>query len=274
MEQPSNPNHPARAARWGPWKLEPSGDLPSRKLKLLFLHGFCTSPRELRPLGTALVKRGFRSMAPLIPGHGEHYANMNSCLMEDWLEAVRLSYQALRRDGSPVAIIGYCLGGALALATARELNPRALVCLATPKTPIDQKLFPAQTEGDFPENLLSTERWVSDCQSQKARRWRTLGAHSYLTEKFLHTYHQAVAQANESLSEIRCPCLVVCAESDSVVPQEDSQRLFDELLQSEPKDFFCVAGSGHALPIDFGRRSVYQKVAEFLETVDTQNVRF
>jgi carboxylesterase len=290
MPLPLNPNHPARAARWGPWRLAPPADSETRNLKLLLLHGFCSSPRELRPLGLALTRSGFSSMAPLLPGHGEHYPGMNSCVLEDWLDAVHLSYEALRRDGSPVAVVGYCLGGSLALATARELNPRGLVCLATPLEPLRESLFEplsqlnppsageeptSPSDAERPRMLLSTETFVTDCQSEKARLWRSVGAHASVTESFLAIYQEAIARASTALSDIRCPTFVVHAGKDVVVPPTEAEQLLNNLAKSELKRLYCSPNSGHALPIDYGRKQVYSEIIAFLTEIDeTEESKF
>lgn len=260
--------HPARNARWGPWRLLPEPQVEPRRTKLLFLHGFASSPRELRPLGLSLCHHGFEVMAPLLPGHGEYYAGMDSCRPEDWLDAVRLSFQALHRDGSPVAVVGYCLGGALALATARELNPRALALIATPIAPLEEGLFsPAVGDENSDYELFDTTNFVADCRSQIAGRWRRESCHRTVSRRFIDSYNDTIVRAASELSLLRCPTLAVFGEADRVVTDQQRQRLEssvdDKLLQVE-----IIANAGHSLPIDDGRRQVIAAVTDFLVSVE------
>jgi len=266
-EHETNPTHPSRAARWGPWKLMPAGEVLSPPVKVLFLHGFGTSPRELKPLGEALARRGFEVMAPLLPGHGEYYSGMNSCELVDWLEAVRLCYEALHRDGTAVALVGYCLGGCLGLTLASELNPWALICLSTPHQPYPDLFFP-KVESDEGEFVLhSTDRLVHACRSAKATSWRALGAHATVTESFLSLYQKAIKTSAERLSEIRCPTLVVNGEKDDILGPRQGQDLLRQLEQCEQKRHLTAAQAAHAVPIDLGRRLVFAEVADFLSSV-------
>ena len=252
--------HPARSARWGPWRVQPTQVTP-RRLKLLLLHGFAGAPGEMRPLGQALLNRGFSLQAPLLPGHGENLEAMRDILLQDWLDAVRLSYQSLRRDDSPVALVGFCLGGALALRLAGQLNPRAICCLATPTGPLPDLAFPA-TAG-----LRSNANNVNDSPSAEVRRWRNLGCHQMVPESFFNQYQTLLAGLGKELSQIRCPLLVAQSRGDAITGEADAERLVKS-VRSERRKLVWSRKAGHALPVDVGRRALFAEIASFLEEED------
>jgi carboxylesterase len=253
--------HPARSARWGPWRSTPNGTAPPKRLKLLLLHGFGGAPGEMRPLGQAMLNRGFSVLAPLLPGHGENLEAMREVTLDDWMEAVSLSYDSLRRDDSPVAIVGFCLGGALALHLAGQLNPRALCCLATPAGPLPEASFPA-TPG-----LRSNFKNINDSPSAEVRRWRTLGCHQMMPEVFFTRYQELLDQLTSSLPLVRCPLLVAQSRADSITPPEDAERLV-EAVSSERRKLVWSRRAGHALPVDVGRRALFAEITSFLEQED------
>lgn len=230
---------------------------------MLLLHGFASSPRELRPLGLSLSLAGFSSLAPLLPGHGESAKAMRAVVLEDWLEAVRLSYEALRRDGSPVAMIGFCLGGTLTLATAPELNPRALIALSAPTRPFPEDLF-AQ---DKKTGHRSTARFLAACVSEKARSWRAAGAHPVVTESFLHRFEEAKSVARSSLPGVRCPALLVQAGSDSLLSLDHAASLAAQFPAATDCSVYLSQSSDYPIPIDNGRLKVFERVVEFLRSV-------
>ncbi|MFA5504089.1 MAG: alpha/beta fold hydrolase [Vulcanimicrobiota bacterium] len=229
------------------------------------LHGFASSPRELRPLGMALAAQGFEVLAPLLPGHGERFPGMSSCRQEDWMGALRLTFAALHRDGSPVALLGYCLGGALALAGARELNPRAVLCLSTPIRPLDQTLFPKKGE-EYPD-LFETTPFITDCQSTLAREWRMASCHHTVTEPFLQSYHDTVEAARRELPEIRCPLALFQGARSSAVGAEHA-ALIKEVAGNTSTHLVTSKDAGHALAIDHGRRRVAREATNFLLEIE------
>src|SRR5690606_29077953 len=52
---------------------------------VLLLHGFSGGPQDLRLLGEALAARGFRAVAPTLPGHGAELRGLGGVREEDWL---------------------------------------------------------------------------------------------------------------------------------------------------------------------------------------------
>jgi carboxylesterase len=260
--EPTELPHPARSARWGPWKAVPRGEsVPRKKLKLLLLHGFAGAPGELRPLGKALLNRGFSVVAPLLPGHGENLEAMREVLLDDWLEAVTASYESLRRDDSPVGLVGFCLGGALALHLAGRLNPRVVCCLATPAGPLPESAFPL-TAG-----LRSNLQNANDSPSAEVRRWRSLGCHHLVPDIFLERYQELLRALPTSLPEVRCPLLVAQSRGDNITPPEDAERLV-AAVRSERCKLVWSRRAGHGLPVDVGRRALFAEMVSFLEQVE------
>ena len=183
---------------------------------------------------------------------------------------VRLTFESLHQDGSPVAVVGFCLGGVLALTTARELNPRALVCLSTPISHLEDSLFPV-----CDKDLRSTECLQQDCQSGEARRWRRRGCHPLVTGRFLETYQEAIVKGAERATEIRCPTLVVGGGKSKAVRPEDAESLHHLLPMEIEKSLHLASQSGHAVPVDHGRREVYRLIDDFLLEIDsTDDSRF
>lgn len=194
---------------------------------------------------------------------------MKSVVLEDWLEAVHLSYQALRRDSSPVAVIGFCLGGALALATAPELNPRGLVCLSTTLEPFKNELFPP---GQKP-GLRTTYQFFQACTSERARGWRVSSSHPTVPESFLERFEEAKRMAESSVGFVRSPALVVQGGRDSILPQGHARWLTNRMKSSFSTSDFLVEPSDYALAVDQGRLQLFGRITEFLHSITKMEER-
>lgn len=99
----------------------------------LLLHGYMGTPHELRPLAMALSAAGVTARADLLPGFGEAgRPHLRRVRAEDWLEAAKAAWLELSRDATHRTLVGFSMGGALALALAAdpEVRPDALVLLA------------------------------------------------------------------------------------------------------------------------------------------------
>ena len=106
--------------------------MPSGSAALL-LHGYMGTPRELRPLAESLAAAGVTSRAELLPGFGEAgRPHLQRIRAEDWLAAAKAAWLDVTRDASHRTLLGFSMGGSLALALAAdpEVRPDNLVLLA------------------------------------------------------------------------------------------------------------------------------------------------
>lgn len=96
----------------------------------LLLHGFPGTPAEMRPLGTVLRDAGWTVHGLMLPGLGADIATLEQRSVLDWSKAANNAMAELKRQHAVVLLIGYSMGGALALHTALEQPPTGLVLLA------------------------------------------------------------------------------------------------------------------------------------------------
>lgn len=99
----------------------------------LLLHGYMGSTHELRPLAGALADAGVTTRAELLPGFGEvGRPQLRRVRVEDWLDAAKQAWLDVTRDATHRTLVGFSMGGALALALAAdpEVRPDELVLLA------------------------------------------------------------------------------------------------------------------------------------------------
>jgi carboxylesterase len=102
---------------------------PSRAL---LIHGFLGSPRDLRPLAQELADVGVTARGVLLPGFGPDIARLKKVQAEEWLNAARAAWKEIREGANRTTLIGFSMGGAVALRLATEagLTPDQLVLLA------------------------------------------------------------------------------------------------------------------------------------------------
>src|SRR5215210_193684 len=100
--------------------------------RALLIHGFLGSPRELRPLAQELADAGVAARGMLLPGFGSDIARLKKVQAEEWLAAARAAWEEICEGASHTTLIGFSMGGAVALQLATEagLAPDQLVLLA------------------------------------------------------------------------------------------------------------------------------------------------
>lgn len=85
---------------------------------VVLLHGLTDSPYSLRHIAAEYRARGFVAVGVRMPGHGTVPGALTMVRWEDWLAAARLAVRHARElagPGTPLHVVGYSNGGALAL---------------------------------------------------------------------------------------------------------------------------------------------------------------
>jgi alpha-beta hydrolase superfamily lysophospholipase len=120
------------------YSLEPDGT-PAGAVVLL--HGLTDSPYSLRNIARLYRAHGFAVIAIRLPGHGTVPGALTDIEWGSWVAATRLAVREARRridPSSPLHLVGFSLGGALALKYAldaigdKELKQPDRLVLITP----------------------------------------------------------------------------------------------------------------------------------------------
>jgi alpha-beta hydrolase superfamily lysophospholipase len=84
---------------------------------VLLLHGLSDSPYSLRTLGEAFNRQGYQVVGLRLPGNGVAPSGLKYTTWEDMAGAVRIAmdHLATRLGDRPIHVVGYSIGGALAL---------------------------------------------------------------------------------------------------------------------------------------------------------------
>ena len=201
---------------------------------VVLCHGFQTGKREMLPLALALRERGHHVLLFDFRGHGESDGRWTTCgLLETYDLEGAVRYLLARPDVKNVSVIGFSMGGAVAILTAARLPEiQAVVAdssFATLKDVIASgfRAFYRLPHIPFaPLTLWFSERLVG----VKADDVRPLDAISELAPR---------------------PVFLIHGTEDKLVPLSEAFLLYESA--GEPRELWTVAGADHvgARLIDF-----------------------
>ncbi len=98
---------------------------------ILLIHGFGGGPHELEPLSRRLAGLGYRAVSITLKGHGGNRRALSAAVRRDWIEAAERELARLREDG-PAVVIGFSMGGLIALRLYQSRPFDGLVTINTP----------------------------------------------------------------------------------------------------------------------------------------------
>jgi carboxylesterase len=87
---------------------------------VLLCHGFTGSPASMRGWAQHLSQSGFTVSAPLLPGHGTSWQEMNGTRWQDWYATADETLTDLTKQCNRVVVGGLSMGACLALRLAEE----------------------------------------------------------------------------------------------------------------------------------------------------------
>jgi esterase/lipase len=102
---------------------------------VLLIHGFLSSPAEVRSLGERLHAAGHHVLGVRLKGHGTSPWDLRSRNWHDWAASVERGYDILKAFSQSIHIVGFSTGGLLALnyaANHPKLKIRSVTSVCAP----------------------------------------------------------------------------------------------------------------------------------------------
>lgn len=194
----------------------------------LVIHGFGGEPFDVLPVAGTLEKCGVAVSVPLLPGHGTTIEDWNRSGWGDWLECVETEYEKLRKGHDRVGVVGYSMGGSLALALAGRVRPDALAIIAAPV--YLYSFFPPQAL-DWRMPLVGLIRhfrpiWPMKPKSERSREIAPRKCYEGATAlDALHSFIVGLRGVRANLGKIVSPLLAVYTPLDRYVPFGNMSRI-------------------------------------------------
>jgi len=225
---------------------------------LILLHGFAMHSGLFAPLLPELARR-FRVHAVDLPGHGRSPA-AQPCALDRFVEKVA---DRFRTEREPVNILGWSLGGAVAMRWA-ALDPdrigRLLLVCTTPRfvtAPDWPHAMSPHTLAQFGDELavayrLTLQRFLSlQVQGSEEGRATLAAMRARLFERgepsgdWLRQTLAMLARVDlrDEARGLRAPSLVVTGERDALTPQAAGHWLAGAIPGARHVN---IAGAGHA----------------------------
>jgi carboxylesterase len=227
---------------------------------ILLIHGFTSSPYEMRGIARYLSERGITAGAPLLAGHGTAHEDLQGKTWHDWYDSVCKALDVMRERCERVYLAGLSLGGALTLYTAsqRGSDLAGIIAMSAPiyvPTGFGSLLRGIKTQMPY---LSKPYRDISD----PGARDEHVG--------YLLSPVDATASLIEFLGHVRLglprvhvPALVIYSRHDHVVPSVSSHHIYSR-LGSRDKRMLALHRGFHIVTVDYDRERVYRAVYDFI----------
>lgn len=244
---------------------------PGDKTGCLILHGFMTSPAEVRWLGEHLAGQGLTVLGPRLPGHGADPRDMARMRWQDWYAAGRDGVHVLRGAGCDKLIfVGHSMGGLLALLLSLEFAPAGVAALASPigfERPMVRNARWVRYVLPYTDQPDTTELPERVRQEQARRGERVTGRVRYdrWSSAAVAQLVEVARITRERLELISAPLLLIYSPQDQTVAMEQGKIIARRV--SSAVEWVELERSGHIITQDVEREQVFARVAAFVKRV-------
>lgn len=228
----------------------------SKTTGVLLIHGFTGGSFELRPLQNFLSSRtDWKLVIPQLPGHGTSLS-LRQTSAESWLMEAELALRKLRKEVDRVYVIGFSMGGLIALYLAMRYPIDKLVLLSAAAKYISPRILLEDATIMLKGSILK----------------------KYPPNTFYHLYnykltHTPIRAAIEFLrvvhlvkpfyEKIQVPVCLVQGKKDGIVPYSAAEELY-ERLGSQTKLLISSEMGKHHICYSDDCESWFEKVLRFL----------
>ncbi len=219
------------------------------RIGVVLVHGFLSSPAEVRGFAEQLSELGYSVIAPRLKGHGTSPWDLRERSWEDWLESVQQAYDVMLAYCDRICLVGFSTGAAVSLMLAAE-QPDGLVGVVAVSTPIK---FVNKNMVFVP--LLHTASrlvsWVPAYEGILPFRYNseTENPHINYRSMPLHGLFELQVMLDElkgRLKDVKCSALILQGDQDKVVNPESATIVMDK-LGSEDKSLEMIASDHHGI---------------------------
>jgi carboxylesterase len=231
---------------------------------VLFLHGWHSTPRELRFLAQRFADAGFHCRGPLLKGHGTRIEHLAATRFPDYLADAESAFDALAATHGRVSICGLSMGGLLGLMLA-TVRPVANLMLVAPF------LSPTGKTAGLPNRWLigRVPLWGNISKSPGGPIRDPQGREGHIA------YHAMPAHAMVSVvvaarrfaprvREVSCPTHKHHSIHDTTSEFAGTKMLIEK-LGSQDKTLVAYNRGNHVITLDFQKEELEETAVEWLK---------
>ena len=224
-----------------------------KNIGYLILHGFGGSIREIALLAQYLKDKGHIVAAPKLAGHTGKRRDLAKVGYCDWIASAGQAYSQLRRQCEKVIVVGFSMGGLLAVHLAVQNKVAAMVMMNMPIYYWDFKRIISNIREDF---RIGSYHHIKQ----------------YLKTSFdkpllsLIQFRILLSKTKPLLKQVKTPVFIVQALKDDTV-QHRSAEYIHQHVASTDKRIKYYENAGHIICQSAAAAQAFEDVYTFVQDV-------
>ncbi|OLN31853.1 alpha/beta hydrolase [Desulfosporosinus metallidurans] len=225
----------------------------NNKIGCLVLHGFGGDVKEVAPLASCLTDRGYKVLCPSLKGHTGRREDLQGVSYTDWIVSAEEGLLTLLSDCNVVYIIGFSMGGLLAINLGLKHNIGGIVTINTP-------IYYLNIKRAFIDSVNVLIR--KDFKTMR----RNIKASRALPFSSLLNFILLVKATKPQIKGLRCPVFITQAIDDPTVRKSSAHYIFRN-ARSPIKRLEFYDSSEHLILLSQEAELVIKDVIDFINSL-------
>jgi Esterase/lipase len=230
----------------------------NKKIGFLIIHGFAGNVDEIEPLNNYLLNKGFITQCTKLKGHTGKRADLAKVNYIDWISSAEESLLKLSSQCRKVIVIGFSMGGLIAVNLALKHNVDGLITLSTPIYHWDMKRVGLNILSDF-----------------KTRKFKNLNHYTKAAIRIPFTaminFKILLAKTKPLFKQVRCPMFITQGLLDDTVHHRSADYIYSNIA-SEQKMIKYYNNSNHIICKSEDKDEVFNDISMFINENFLQNL--
>lgn len=214
------------------------------------IHGFGGNVGEVQPLCQFLSEKGYRVKSPTLRGHTGRRRDLRGVSYQDWIRDVEECLLDLKGECKKVYLIGFSMGGLIAINLASRYKVDGAVTINTPIYYWDLRRIALNIIEDIRKGNFHYIR----------RYFKSTGS---VTLSALFNFWLLLQRTKPSIGQVKCPFLVIQALDDDTVRNQSAGYIFRNVASRE-KELKYYDSGGHLILRSTSAGRVMKDIGEFL----------
>lgn len=233
---------------------------------VLLLHGWSTTPYEVRRLGKFLNESGYTTYGPMLSGHGTIPKDLEDVVYADWIEDSEEALKKLLKNHKHVYVGGTSMGANLTMILAKKYPEiKGIILMATPYRMRLEKL------GELAVYVMSKikryhKKFYPPTFGLSTTITRLISYQSYPINNVMELA-KLVKLSRENLSDIHQPCLTLQSSHDHIVTKDSADQIHQK-VSSKLKRKRYIEKAYHTFISDIKNEHVFEDILDFIQEIE------
>lgn len=229
---------------------------------ILMIHGYTGSPADMLPLAQYLNNsgKGYTVACILLPGHGTQMDDLLAANWKKWVLYASGELKSLQEKYPKVSIVGFSMGGDIALCLASKFNVNRIVTICTPIMIMNKLNYIAEFLSIFKK--YTYWRTGSRIEGELEHDYET-GYAGMPVRSIAEVRNLTIVTINR-LRRVKQPILIIQSLNDRTVHPRSPYIIFDK-IESDYKELLLLEKSRHNPIYGIEREKLYSTVDSFLK---------